>query len=954
MATLTGNTIASTYTGILSVSGAVGTDTVEAVTDGAGTSTSLSLSQQRATITLGSNAGDDFIVDGTTLVVEGDNNRVGIGTNTPSELLHLKSSTSTKPVLRIENANADNLPPYINLVKSTTDEADSDYLGVIGFKGQNSASEEIEYAFISAQSTDVSDGTEDGRINFGTMKNRASSGATASTNMVLNGSNLGIGTTDPSTMLEIEGAIEGVLTAITLHNSDYDSTTSQTVQAVEILGAVTGHGSTAADMGSIRFGKDSNYANTTSARDGHILFLTSLNGTNSEKMRITSEGKVGIGATSPAEVGLTIASGTGGFITLGRDDVNDAITSGEGLGAINFDGTENSGTSWQTGAQIKGVAHDTWADGSAHGSQLIFSTTDAGTPSLDPRMCIYHNGNVGIGTTSPDSNLEISSSDDTRVKITDTGDTSELILRVDGSNTSIHTNTNHDLNLFTNGNTNQLFLKQSDGNVGIGTASPDSNLEISSSDDARIKITDTGDSSELLLRSDGGNTSIYTSTSHDLNLYTNGNANQLFLKQSNGYVGIGENDPEAMLHIVGSVGLIIESTDDAADVNGALITMANDNQSSSNGTFRYEDRMADQNNPSFIWNVADTGSDQVAYNFLGGDASRLSILQSGRVAINDDSTSAHVAQFTVKNSNDSAQDAFKVVNDNGNKSTIISQDATGNGQIASYTNAGANTVLFRSDANSHIINKLGLGHDTPTSELHIKKTTGGISIYSEALALSNTHRNEFMTVGKKPTGGTTPTDAYAGIGVVYNASPSGGTDQTVGFVRLDRSNGNNIVMWADDSGFMRIDTAYANAGTTGGTVIGEQTTSDERLKNISSDAFPYGLTEINKLKPIKYTFKSNTTDTKLGFGAQTTKDIIPESVYNTNSCVDGHTPTMVDRKDDDGKVMKDKDGKAYKEKVSVPNSDDKSKLVMEYKQIIPVLVKAVQELSAKVTALESK
>ena len=43
MATLSGNTIASTYLGVLSVSGAVGADTVEAVTDGAGTSTSLSL-----------------------------------------------------------------------------------------------------------------------------------------------------------------------------------------------------------------------------------------------------------------------------------------------------------------------------------------------------------------------------------------------------------------------------------------------------------------------------------------------------------------------------------------------------------------------------------------------------------------------------------------------------------------------------------------------------------------------------------------------------------------------------------------------------------------------------------------------------------------------------------------------------------------------------------------------
>ena len=95
MATLTGNSIASTYTGLLSVSGAVGADTVEAVTDGAGTSTSLSLSQQRATITLGSGAGDDFIVDGTTLVVEGDTNRVGIGTTSPAYLLHLQASTDT-------------------------------------------------------------------------------------------------------------------------------------------------------------------------------------------------------------------------------------------------------------------------------------------------------------------------------------------------------------------------------------------------------------------------------------------------------------------------------------------------------------------------------------------------------------------------------------------------------------------------------------------------------------------------------------------------------------------------------------------------------------------------------------------------------------------------------------------------------------------------------------------
>ena len=96
MAILTGKTIGSTYLSLLNISGSdnavLGTDTVTIIEDGAGNDSSLSLSQQRATITLGNGAGDDFIVDGTTLVVEGDNNRVGIGTATPSKNLEIEDS----------------------------------------------------------------------------------------------------------------------------------------------------------------------------------------------------------------------------------------------------------------------------------------------------------------------------------------------------------------------------------------------------------------------------------------------------------------------------------------------------------------------------------------------------------------------------------------------------------------------------------------------------------------------------------------------------------------------------------------------------------------------------------------------------------------------------------------------------------------------------------------------
>jgi len=128
--------------------------------------------------------------------------------------------------------------------------------------------------------------------------------------------------------------------------------------------------------------------------------------------------------------------------------------------------------------------------------------------------------------------------------------------------------------------TTTLVVDASNNRVGIGTASPDSPLEISSSDDTRMKITDTGDSSELMLRSDGANTQIYTNTAHDLGIYTSGNVGQLHLKQSNGNVGIGATPSNAKLEVVATSGEVFR-----ADANsGAFRIVANQTGVNMQGT----------------------------------------------------------------------------------------------------------------------------------------------------------------------------------------------------------------------------------------------------------------------------------------------------------------------------------------------------------------------------------
>ena len=111
---------------------------------------------------------------------------------------------------------------------------------------------------------------------------------------------------------------------------------------------------------------------------------------------------------------------------------------------------------------------DTTVSGSAYPFQI-----EAATPSST--LYLDSSGNVGIGTTSPDSLLEVSGADESQIKVTGTSGV-EAVLRASASTVTVGSNTAHNLYLRTSNSARMTITAA--GNVGIGTLSPSSALDV--------------------------------------------------------------------------------------------------------------------------------------------------------------------------------------------------------------------------------------------------------------------------------------------------------------------------------------------------------------------------------------------------------------------------------------------------------------------------------------------
>jgi len=101
-----------------------------------------------------------FYTDGAAVLYHDNNVRL----STTSGGVQIDGTTTDDfLVIKTTEAGAGTAPDVV-FYRMSSSPADNDYLGKLEFRGRNDNSQDVQYAYVAAQATDVSDGTEDGRL----------------------------------------------------------------------------------------------------------------------------------------------------------------------------------------------------------------------------------------------------------------------------------------------------------------------------------------------------------------------------------------------------------------------------------------------------------------------------------------------------------------------------------------------------------------------------------------------------------------------------------------------------------------------------------------------------------------------------------------------------------------------------------------------------------------------
>ena len=619
------------------------------------------------------------------------------------------------------------------------------------------------------------------------------------------------------------------------------------------------------------------------AENSDMIFGTN----NSERMRIDSSGLVGIGTTSPTEK-LTVAgniANVSGDMTL--DVAGDIILDADG-GDIRFrDGGTEVGTivmddgsntfifkSAQSDADIKFNGND----GGSGVTALTLDMSNAGAATFNKGATFggditISEGTPAINFTDTDNNYDASIA----------GLSGSLVLTAD-ANAEFGTET---IQFHTGGS--QRVTIDASGNVGIGTTSPDDELDVEGADPA-IRLTDTSASGyarlfanngSLLLQSDEGNSVSNSIIGFDVD------GTERMRINSSGNVGIGTTSPSRLLDIENSTasGSTLVSLVSATDGNVQLLM--GDTSSDTQGKVLY-----------------DNSSDFMSLHANGAERMRLD--SSGNVGIGTTSPSEplHVNEGTGGVSTTLLlQNSSASVDGRGTNLTFKSS-STEIGQIQSKTSSDATSgILAFKTASSGTLSEqmridkngnVGIGTTSPSQLLNLKANTPFIQFSqdgSDSFAGINfgdaddandgqilyDHDSRFMRF-QVANNERMRIDSSGSLHLGTTSEATGSTGGAT--FSADSSNRRNLILATTGSGSLELVEFRNPNGTVGtiktsGSATSYNTSSDARLKDVTGSA--RGLEVINELNPVAYNWKADGKADE-GLIAQEVLDIAPNAV----------------------------------------------------------------------------
>jgi hypothetical protein len=416
---------------------------------------------------------------------------------------------------------------------------------------------------------------------------------------ILNSGNVGIGTTSPASQLHLYGA-SGATGEIRLESSNGKAFTI---------------GSTGTSYGS-----------------ANNLIIYDINA-STERLRIDTNGKVGIGVTNPSRelvvAGNVGLSGSNTYIFGGDNEI--------------LAGQDGSGYYFATGNGQNLTKPVFIGD---NNSYIRFQSGDA------ERMRITSSGEVGIGTSNPETNLHIWNSESGQTATNVAG----LFIENGGNSNSYYV-------FQTATGVGKSFSITNAGNVGIGTTSPVGKLQIGGTSGNLLtvgtltnswngevaigvtngngviisKVNTANDTNRVLVfyRDDTNGASIFGYTpsggSTDIGFQIRANASSYF---NGGNVGIGTTSPSTKLHVLqsgtavssdGVSSLVVQKS--AAAATAAAINIVSGD--SAEASLRFGDTTDQSMGALRYLNDVD------AFSIVTNNAEQIRITSSGDVGIGD-------------------------------------------------------------------------------------------------------------------------------------------------------------------------------------------------------------------------------------------------------------------------------------------------------------------------------